>query len=268
MGEGAEGTHNSQQPMALADDMKRWARQQAAPVNVALIASLTIAALINWFLAGRPMSTLAFTGFGRPWGIVTYPWAYMPFLGFGLIGFIFLVMILLGTGGNMERELGSRRYALFLLAMTVIPALAMGLGGILFGGLRPLNDPWLPVSAILVAFAARNPGAPTMLYGILPITAKWLGVLVAAIIFFSYGFGNPLLGVFACLHLGVAYAFAAGKIPGLSWSQAYRPEKPSKAQREREDRFNDEVSRRRQEREERERLRKLFESSLRDDESK
>jgi hypothetical protein len=59
--------------------------------------------------------------------------------------------------------------------------------------------------------------------------------------------------------------FAVNKLPGLSYSKPVFKAAPSKAQIAKENRFYDDVRRREQERAEKERLRKLFEGSIKDD---
>jgi hypothetical protein len=66
----------------------------------------------------------------------------------------------------------------------------------------------------------------------------------------------------------LSYLFASGRIPWLPYAGPSTKYKPSKAQRAREQTFFDDVRKREQERTERERLRKLFESSFDDNDKK
>lgn len=248
--------------MAQVDQLKGWVRRQGSPVTIGFLASLLAMSLLLWFLRGGPIEALAFGGnlFRQPWAILTYPWAYLPLVRpFGIIEVLFLGLILIQFGGSAERELGSRKFGLFLLSMIAVPPLAVGLGALILGSSLTLAGPWLAVGGIIVAWATRNPNAPVMLWGIIPLLGKWIGVLVAAGTLFGYGFGNPALGVLACAHLVLAYLFASNRIGGLRYSAPVSaPYKPSKAQLERERQMEADIARRKQEREERERLRKLF----------
>jgi hypothetical protein len=252
--------------MRLIGDIQSWARRQAAPVTVGILGSLVVTALLIWFLAGKPLAGLAFAGFGKPWTILTYPWAYMPFTDlFGILFFVFLCYWMLDMGGTAERELGPVRYALFLAAVTAAPALTVGLGGLIAPSRVVLSGPWLMVSPLIVAWATRRPGTPITFF-FLPLTAQWLAWIVVAATVFQYGFGNPLMGVLACSGYGLAYAFAKGLIPGLAYGRRDTTNpRQQRMSRERENAYYDDVRRREKEREERERLRRLFENSLKDE---
>jgi hypothetical protein len=259
--------------MRLADDIKGWARQQSAPVTVAIIASLIVAALTLWFLNLRGMESIVFTDDwpSRPWTVLTYPWAYMPLgSGFSIICFVFLIMWMIWIGMSVEREMGSGRYALFMLAMTVLPALILWTGAKALNTHLALMEPWMPEAAMTIAWCTRNQSAVINMYGILPLSGKWLGWLTVVITLFSMGLGNPVLGALACLHLAVAWAFAADRLP-LAFAGGVRRAKKDEVQATRaqaryDETYYDEVRKREKEREERERLRKLFESSLNDEE--
>lgn len=249
----------------MVQGFQSWARRQAAPITVGFIVSLGVGGLLLWFLQAAPMKYLAFSGFSRPWGVLTYPWAYMPIDFIGLLCFICLAMWLLHLGGTVERELGATRYVAFLAAVTALPAICVGIVGMAAGTPAVLAGPWLTSGALTMVWATRSPGATVNLYGIIPLTAKWLAILIALGTMFSYGFGNPMVGVAACTGYALAHLFAAGRIPGLAYRKVGGVYRPSKAAREKEDKYYDDVLRRERERDERERLRKLFESSLDDD---
>lgn len=257
--------------MAFADDIRSWARGQRAPVTVGLIASLVAAALILWFTQLRGFEAIAFDTdwLRQPWTLLTYPWAYMPLASpFGILGLIFLCMWLLWTSATLEKDLGPGRFVAFFLAMTALPALFVWIGALLTarvpgmhlaGGIPLLAGPWLPVAAITVAWCARNPTATISLWGIIPISGKWLAVLTVAGVLFSLGFGNPVIGVLGCVHLGIAWLYAAERLPIPYGS--YRRREQETVMRggvKVDDKYFEEVKKREQEREERERLRKLL----------
>jgi membrane associated rhomboid family serine protease len=228
-----------------------------------------VTSLLLWFLAGKGMMALAFTGLSRPWTLFTYPWAYMPFDGFGLICFLLLVWWLLMVGGTVERELGTRKFALFMLAMAVVPALVLGLTAPILNAAPILAGPFLAVGGLTVAWGTRHPNSPVMLYGVLPLAAKWIALLTVAGTLFGFGFGNPLLGVLACSGYALAYAFASGKLKPFPYGRSgyagggFGGKKhANRAQAQYDEAYYDDVLRRERERDERERLRKLFESSL------
>jgi hypothetical protein len=107
----------------------------------------------------------------------------------------------------------------------------------------------------------RNPEATVLFSFVIPIKAKWLAVITAALVLFGYGTPYPIVGVFACFHLGLAWAFASEKLKFLPFKAG-----PSSKALKRTDmmsrEFYDDAKRRQKEREEKDALRKLFERSL------
>src|SRR5205823_4373438 len=82
----------------------------------------------------------------------------------------------------------------------------------------PLMFLFLPLSGVTVAWATRNPNSTILFMMVIPILAKWVGWITAGIVLFGYGAVHPFLGIAASLHLGLAYLYAANKIPFLLFS--------------------------------------------------
>jgi len=254
--------------MAYINDPRKWAKQQLAPFTIGVCMALVLSSLTFWVSQGQGLEWLAFSRLwlGKPWSILTYPFSYVGVGGISeLLWFLLLLGWLLMAGGSIERQIGTQRYALFWVAMTVLPALCLWLGMMALGMSGAVTGPYLPVAGISVAWATRNRTAPVSLMGIVPLTGMWIGVIVVAGTFFMYGSRNPAIGFFSIIHLALAYAFADNKIPGFGFTtitnRAYRPSKQAQIK---EDTYFDDVVRREKEREERERLRRLFEGSLND----
>jgi len=252
-----------------------WFRRQGAPVTVILIASLIVAALTFWLTALSGLRYLIlFPGWqSQPWSLVTYPWAGVPFeSGLSLICFVFLCMWMWMTGSSLERDLGSAKYALLWLVMILTPALFIVLLGPLTGKAWGAAGIWVPEAAITIIWCVRNQTQTIMLYGIIPLSGKWLGWVTAGTLMVLTGAGNPVFGVIASLHLLLAVAFAMNRIPFWAYSRGSsafgkarlndnahlkKTEKMDKS-------YYDDVKKREKDREEREKLRKLFESSIDD----
>jgi len=101
---------------------------------------------------------------------------------------------------------------------------------------------------------------------VIPITGKWIAIIDSALVLFVVGDGNPVAGIFALFPLGLAWAYAANRLPGLTFDKSpSKHSRAAKATERRDQSYYDDVFRRAKEREEQERLRKLFESSLEDD---
>jgi membrane associated rhomboid family serine protease len=236
------------------------ARASGAPVTAGLVAAIVVAFLASFFSNGmmlRPQ--LAFIPDGAlssPWTFFTYPFAYPP----GAIFAIFFgALWLWSIGGSVERELDSRRYGIFFFVMTALGALFLWIGALGMGVSMPLETAWMPTAAVTVAWGTRNPNTPLTFMFVLPITGRWLAWIAALFVFFGT---SAQLAPFAALPLLFAYLFAAEKLPFAPWSMRRRADKKAEA------RFyglQDDAIRREKEREERERLRRLFESSLDDD---
>ncbi len=244
-------------------------RPQTSPVTYGLTGVILLGALLTW---GNPVwMTETFAMLGRPfpkvWTILTYPLADTVLLhaGTGPIFTVFLVMWLLGMGRNLEPEHGSAKFLGLWFALTLIGAIPLAIAGYSAGGTL------IPVAMLSVIWGIRFKDATVMLFGLVPIAGKWLAVMSVLVVFFNYAVSGSqvLAGLLACLGCGVAYLYADNKIPkvryGLKFAQVQTQHKPTKAQVEREKQYYDDVHRREKEREERERLRKLFEDSLGDD---
>ena len=240
----------------MASDFRTWAARQQAPFTVFLVFSLVGSALLGWLTQGRASMALALVDpVSRPWGLVTYPWAYSP-LGssFGLIFLAFFAIWLLRYGSSVERDMSTPRFAAFWAAATLLPALvaaSLRLG---------LAEPWLPTSAVVVAWCARNRNAPICFWGI-TVSAALLAAFLSASVLFAYGAGSPLFGLLMALPLALAWAFGADRTP-LRYSGAVARRKRESVVRgatKYDESYFENVKDREIEREERERLRKLFE---------
>lgn len=228
---------------------RRWTATLAlvAALGVMSLATLLIPAL------ARALVFLPELALSRPWTLLTYPFALT--VAGGLTGPLFTALLLFWTyqiGTSIEGERGQPRYLGFWAAATLLPALLM-----LVPGGAPLDGPSLPIAALTVVWATRNATAQVLLMGLVPLAAKWIGALAALGIFAQYYRFGPVAGVLAILPLALAWAWASERIPVLPYV-ACRQSKPSRAAQQREIDFMAEVAKRKTERAERERLRKLL----------
>ncbi len=142
------------------------------------------------------------------------------------------------------------------------------IGGALLHDPFVLASAWIPLSMISVMWGTRNPDAPVTLMFILPLTGKWVAWLSAFLVFFALAH-YPELAPFAAAPCILAYFFAANKIPFLPFAKSDQRYMGATKKWERYDKsYYEEVQRREKDRDERERLRKLFEGSLNDDPDK
>ncbi|MCX7800401.1 MAG: rhomboid family intramembrane serine protease [Fimbriimonadales bacterium] len=196
----------------------------------------------------------------RPWAFLSYPFA----MGRGdLLAALFGCLWLYGIGGQLERTWGRPRFLGFFFAMAALGALAFWVGGFLLGTGSVLAGPWMPLAAITVAWGTLFPNQPVTFMFVLPLTGRWLAWLSAILVFFSSP--NPAMALFACTPLALAWAYAGGRLGSLG---SARPTERSWRGTRDDPRYREDVRRRERERAERERLRRLFENSVRDEEDR
>jgi membrane associated rhomboid family serine protease len=132
----------------------------------------------------------------RPWTIVTY-----MFLHGGMWHILFNMLGLYFFGPRLELELGSRHFLLLyfisgiagaLLSFLTPYAAIIGASGAVFG--------------VLVGFARYWPREQIYIWGILPLEARWLVIIMTALSLLG-GFGGISDGVAHFAHLG---GFAGG----------------------------------------------------------
>ena len=133
-----------------------------------------------------------------PWTAVTYPLVAAGGVVWLLLGGYVLWLF----GSSLERAWGWRDYTIFLLLVSGATAAALWLASVLLGRGALLAGFGMPLAAITVAWAAINPYERILLYFVLPVEARWVGVLAAVLVVFSL---QPFpLGVFALAGCGVA----------------------------------------------------------------
>jgi len=226
------------------------------PVTVGFTVLLTLGLPIGWGTEGAPLPPPRPSTAPPPvLGVLTYPLAD-PGAGQAFLSLVLTLFWFFSIGGSLESELGSRRFATFLAIATVLEGLMLWGGSKAVGANVVVFGPGLPVAATTVAWGARNSKAVVRLWGLLPVSGLVIVLLTVGIVLFGYGTGNPALGFIAAIPLGLAFAWAADRLPGLP----YRPavQKISKQQLAQEREYYDDVKRREQKRAEEERLRKLL----------
>lgn len=258
--------------MGLFEDITTWTKKNGAPFTVLLVVSFVVSTLVLWLahMKGVEQIWLTNSPLTPLWTFFTYPWAYLP-LGDGLqlMCFVFLMYWLIQCGVSVEREIGTLRFVGFWFGATLLAGLAMILGASACHIPVAVVAPYLPISALTIVWCVRNRTASVMLFGFLPLSGFWMGWATVVGDVLLYGAHNPLLGVFACVHLGAAYLFAADKLPFAPYAtegpyrtgRRIRPkekEATTRGQARYDQSYFDEVKRRETEREEQERLKKLF----------
>lgn len=170
--------------------MTPWVRRLLI-ANVAVFIMMASGFLDGGYLALVPRAIHL-----QPWGLLTYMFVHAGFwhLAFNMIGLFFF-------GPRLEMQLGGKSFmALYLLsglggaAASFIPPLypVVGASGAVFG--------------VLLGFAYFWPKERIYIWGVLPIEARWLVGILAAMSLYS-GISGTDSGVAHFAHLG---GFAAG----------------------------------------------------------
>lgn len=189
-------------------------------------------------------------------------------LGNDVIGAFLSVISLWWVARSLESDTGVAKSIVFVVVVALLSAIGAHLASGLTQQHATLAGAWVLAGAMMVTWATRYPRTPMRMFFMLDMEGRWLGLIGAALAFVTF---KPVAnGVAAVLPLAFAWAYAANKLPffeyGLPRQAVTPPTGPRGIKVPRPDYFDD-VKRRETEREEKERLRKLFESSMKDDES-
>lgn len=132
------------------------------------------------------------------------------------------------------------------------------------GGLATAD---LPITFLVVCVCGNQPNTEICFWGI-SVKFKWIALVKAAIVVFIYGSGMPLYGLMISLPLIGAWFYGANKIPGLTFGKSPIETSKQKKKENREfDEYMGKVRVKEKDRAEQERLRKLFEGSIGDDDT-
>lgn len=172
----------------------------SCPVTWLVIGTHALTFVVGFVGAGRLWAPLVFhtaAVTAAPWTLVTYPLVGTDILWVLLGGYMLWLF-----GGSLERAWGRADYLRFLALVTAATALGLWVGATALGrGVTLVGLP-LPLAAATTAWAAINPAERLLLYFVLPIEARWLGVGAAVLVFFSFRFP---LGLFALAGCGTAW---------------------------------------------------------------
>lgn len=193
------------------------------PVTWALLAANAATFVASFLGLYLPLSFHPYAAAARPWTVFTY-----ALDGSGSVVSLLLSGYLLWVfGGSLERGWLARDYLRFLVLTTPAPALALWTAAGLVGRAVGLSGLWVPVAACAVAWSVIHPSERLLVYFAIPVEGRWIGVLSAALLFFSLPFP---LGAFALAGCGVAWWYASGGRYG-QWWRSVRPGNPVEAYR-------------------------------------
>ena len=163
--------------------------------------------------------------FQRPWTLVTYMFLHSPNQ---FTHILFNMLALFFFGPRVEARLGSRRF----ITMYLIAGVMGGLLSVWLARMNPIIGASGAVYGVMLAFARFWPRDRIMIYGIIPVEARWLVVGTTAYALYS-GFTGGGGGVANFAHLGGyvgAYLYlkwVEGRAPAKQWEKKVKGPAPS-----------------------------------------
>lgn len=183
-----------------------------------------------------------------------------------IVGAILALMSLWWVGRSLESDTSVAKTAIFTVVVALLTSLGVFLGASVLGKPGLVWGSWILAGSMMVVWATRYPRTPFKFFFFVEMEGRWMSLI--GIVLAIVSVRPAALSPFALLPLVFAWAYAANKLPffpyGLPAKQVSPPMGPRGIRAPREGYFDD-VKRREKEREERERLRKLFESSMNDE---
>ena len=237
--------------------------------TIGIVGALAICFLGSFFFSGQPTNPffdqLAFTpDLSKPWTLLTYPFSV-------LVGRVFWFAIALWVTyqfmSDLERRLGAWGMALFFFAVTLLGGFGFFIGLQLFPTPSTVLSLNLPLEVVVFTWSLTNAGGQIMLFAVIPVPTRVLMWLCVAAVVIEHGWGSPFVGLFAALPLLVAWLYATDRIPFMRFGAVpdLTPKKEQKRDNRQFDSYMSDIKSRERERAEKERLRKMFESSLSDE---
>lgn len=139
--------------------------------------------------------------FLMPWTLVTYPMVYVG----DIIGLLFSAYWLWVAGGSLERSWTTRRFGIYFFLMCIISAGGIWVGSFLLNTPMMVVGLWLPLAGVTVAWAMLNPEQQILFFFIIPMKLKYLALLDVALVLLTYGQIHLLMGLFALIGCAFSY---------------------------------------------------------------
>ena len=202
---------------------------------------------------------------GQVWRIVT--WIVIPpaNLSGSFLSMFFLVIMLffyLSIGRSLELAWGNFRYNVYIFGGMLITVIAAFACNFIFSAVLgkavsvgPFFSTYYIMMSIFLAFAATFPDAQVLLYFVIPVKVKWLGILYAAFLLYDcVGYfrliasGNiyyliPVIAVLASLLNFIIFFFTMRKRVRLTPQQKARQREYRMAMEEQKRKFAENAQR-------------------------
>jgi len=166
--------------------MTPWVTRLLFANAAVYLLSMTVPALVS------ELALIPILGLQRPWTFVTYMFVH------GGLGHIFFNMLsLFFFGPRLEERLGSRSF----LWLYFVSGVSGGLLSLLFTPSAAIIGASGAVFGVMLGYAMFWPRHQILIWGILPVEARWLVIGLTAIALYA-GFGGGQAGVAHFAHLG------------------------------------------------------------------
>lgn len=223
-------------------------KQTRAPFSTGVLAVLVASFLLSALKVFDPF-TLVLTA--PDWRVLTY-WLVVPATPSGIITLVFSALMLLSGGGQLEQDGGTQQTALVFGVGIIVTAVGFLIGSAITPGV--LIGPWPPIIGLLVAWAMRRPTASLMILGLFPVAAGTVAIIAPLVAAGSVAMSLPAaIGAICGLYGLYFWQARFAKVRG-----APKLNRPTKSEKARDEAYFDRVRQREKEREEREKLAKLF----------
>lgn len=166
--------------------MTPWVTRLLFANAAVYLLSMTVPSLVS------ELALIPILGLQRPWTFLTY-----MFLHGGLGHIFFNMLSLFFFGPRLEERLGSRSF----LWLYFISGISGGLLSLLFTPGVAIIGASGAVFGVMLGYATFWPRHQILIWGILPVEARWLVMGLTAIALFA-GFGGGQAGVAHFAHLG------------------------------------------------------------------
>jgi len=202
----------------------------------------------------------------RPWQVFSYFLAHHKYGGLELIFFMISMLWWYSFGGMFERTWGTKSLLLHFTGSVLINGIVCAIAQWLLKNSGVIDSSWLPVAFISVIICANQAETPTNLWG-MQTQMKWVAVFIAILVIFNEGIGQPAMGLVAALPLALAWFYGKNGVQGFHFGRSRRATPADRKKNQEFDEFMGKVRSKEKDRAEQERLRKLFEGSIADDDT-
>lgn len=241
-------------------------QSQGNQATLGLLIAMAIGFVLCWIpeLGKIIIPNLGFSfSLQKFWTFFTYPFTNAGD-GSQLFFFILGLLWFYSFGGMLESRIGKSSMVIHFFLAAFLHSLFAFIASTFVASPTLIVGGWLPVSFITVIVCALSPEA-SMSFWMVPVKMKWMALITALLTIFSYGTGSPLFGIITAIPLLGAWFYGVGKLGSLRVGENPLEKRVTKVRANKEfDEFRSKVLDKEKERAEKERLRKLLEGSLDD----